>query len=62
MKETFKITVLAESAERCEEIGGILREHYDVVVSTGINENTRPPNAGKWRGYYTVVLRTDDDE
>lgn len=62
MKESFKITILADSYRRCEEIGEILRKHYDVVINTGINENTRPPNMGKWRGYFTVVLEEDNED
>ena len=61
-KETFGVTVQAETAERCEQLAEILREHYDVVVSTGMRQNNHPPRMNWWRAYYTVIIEGDDDE
>lgn len=61
-KENFKITVLAETSERCEKVGEMLRENYEVVINSGIHLNTRPPNLGKWRGYYTIVIDEPDED
>jgi len=62
-EESFKVAVLqADGPEICEEIGEILREHYPIVVNTGLRQNLRPPNEGKWRSYYTVIKRSDDGE
>ena len=45
-----------------EIIGELLKKYYPIVVNTGLMQNTRPPNEGKWRAYYTVIKRSDDDE
>ena len=60
-KETFGVTVQAETIERCEQLAEILRKHYDVVVSTGTRQNTHPPRMHWWRAYYTVIMEDDGD-
>ena len=64
MNEDNKVRVVVHSkgTEAIEEIGRILKEHFSVVVFTGMTQNTKPPHIGDWRGYFAVVLEEKEDE
>jgi hypothetical protein len=59
-KEKFVVRVDADGPDRIEEVGGFLRDRYDIVVNTGLSEQ-HSPHTG-WRGYYTCIILGDDGD
>lgn len=54
MKEK-SVLVYARTEEEIQDFVNFLKRHYQSVICTGVNHNTREPFKGGYRGYITVT-------